>query len=68
MEIVSEMGGGASSFGKLSISSPVCLQIDKELVLLISLIGLNKFLMHISDVNGSKNAETNRTENRVEPN
>ena len=39
---------GWGRFEKWSISSPVLVQIDRELVGLITLIGLNKFLTHIT--------------------
>ena len=39
--------GGGGHLEKCSISSPIRVQIAQELVRLITLIGLNKFLMHI---------------------
>ena len=41
------VGGFADHLEKWSISSPIRVQIAQELVRLITLIGLNKFLMHI---------------------
>ena len=40
-------GGVAGHLEKWSISSPIRVQIAQELVRSITLIGLNKFLMHI---------------------
>ena len=40
-------GGFAGHLEKWSISSPIHVQIAQELVRLITLISLNKFLMHI---------------------